>query len=177
MKNCLSKDTDVSTSNYQQHPLVFPQPNSRGPPSGVYWPASREWDAMDVMQLSSSAVNFLWVTLANQKAPFHRQVPPPASRGGAGDGRGGVTYSIVTTLGLKMAAETGGRASSSASGRSPSRWYWSGSLWVRGVLLLLGGLRASATSIPVSLGSSPPCRHHVPSESEVGRRRGPVRVK
>ncbi|XP_068402673.1 leishmanolysin-like peptidase isoform X3 [Eschrichtius robustus] len=74
---------------------------------------------------------------------------------------------MVTTLGLKMAAETGGRASSSASGRSPSRWYWSGSLWVRGVLLLLGGLRASATSIPVSLGGSPPCRHHVPSESEV----------
>ncbi|XP_033711609.2 leishmanolysin-like peptidase isoform X4 [Tursiops truncatus] len=66
-----------------------------------------------------------------------------------------------------MAAETGGRAGSSASGRGPSRWHWSGSLWVRGVLLLLGGLWASATSIPVSLGSSSPCRHHVPSESEV----------
>ncbi|XP_059955389.1 leishmanolysin-like peptidase isoform X4 [Mesoplodon densirostris] len=66
-----------------------------------------------------------------------------------------------------MAAETVGRAGSSASGRGPSRWHWSGSLWVRGVLLLLGGLRASATSIPVSLGSSPTCRHHVPSESEV----------
>nr|XP_033711609.1 leishmanolysin-like peptidase isoform X4 [Tursiops truncatus] len=74
---------------------------------------------------------------------------------------------MVTTLGLKMAAETGGRAGSSASGRGPSRWHWSGSLWVRGVLLLLGGLWASATSIPVSLGSSSPCRHHVPSESEV----------
>eukprot|EP00070_Physeter_catodon_P019625 XP_023979982.1 leishmanolysin-like peptidase isoform X3 [Physeter catodon] len=74
---------------------------------------------------------------------------------------------MVTTLGLIMAAETGGRAGSSASGRGPSRWPWSGSLWVRGVLLLLGGLRASATSIPVSLGSSSPCRHHVPSESEV----------
>lgn len=34
---------------------------------------------------ASSAVNFLWVTLANQEAPFHRQVPPPASRG---EGRG-----------------------------------------------------------------------------------------
>nr|XP_030714918.1 leishmanolysin-like peptidase isoform X4 [Globicephala melas] len=74
---------------------------------------------------------------------------------------------MVTTLGLKMAAETGGRAGSSASGRGPSRWHWSSSLWVRGVLLLLGGLWASATSIPVSLGSSSPCRHHVPSESEV----------
>ncbi|XP_026962977.1 leishmanolysin-like peptidase isoform X4 [Sagmatias obliquidens] len=74
---------------------------------------------------------------------------------------------MVTTLGLKMAAETGGRAGSSASGRGPSRWHWSGSLWVRGVLLLLGGLWASATSIPVSLGNSSPCRHHVPSESEV----------
>ncbi|XP_029069423.1 leishmanolysin-like peptidase [Monodon monoceros] len=74
---------------------------------------------------------------------------------------------MVTMLGLKMAAETGGRAGSSTSGRGPSRWHWSGSLWVRGVLLLLGGLWASATSIPVSLGSSPPCRHHVPSESEV----------
>ncbi|XP_067594719.1 leishmanolysin-like peptidase isoform X2 [Pseudorca crassidens] len=74
---------------------------------------------------------------------------------------------MVTTLGLKMAAETGGRAGSAASGRGPSRWHWSGSLWVRGVLLLLGGLWASATSIPVSLGSSSPCRHHVPSESEV----------
>lgn len=40
-------------------------------------------------------------------------------------------------------------------------------MWVRSVLLLLGGLRASATSTPVSLGSSPPCRHHVPSDTEV----------
>ncbi|XP_010832601.1 PREDICTED: leishmanolysin-like peptidase isoform X5 [Bison bison bison] len=66
-----------------------------------------------------------------------------------------------------MAAESGRRAGSSDSGLGPSRWHWSGPLWVRGVLLLLGGLRASTTSIPVSLRSSPPCRHHVPSDSEV----------
>ncbi|XP_054982894.1 leishmanolysin-like peptidase isoform X4 [Sorex araneus] len=46
------------------------------------------------------------------------------------------------------------------------RWLRRGSPWVRGVLLLLGGLRA-ATPIPVSLSSSPPCRHHVPTGSEV----------
>ncbi|KAF4020833.1 hypothetical protein G4228_012752 [Cervus hanglu yarkandensis] len=74
---------------------------------------------------------------------------------------------MVTTLGLKMAAESGRRAGSSDSGLGLSRWRWSGPLWFRGVLLLLGGLRASTTSIPVSLRSSPPCRHHVPSDSEV----------
>ncbi|XP_062969374.1 leishmanolysin-like peptidase isoform X2 [Cynocephalus volans] len=73
---------------------------------------------------------------------------------------------MVTTLGLKMAAEWGGGAGCSGSGPSRSRWFWSGSLWVRGTLLLLSGLRASATSIPMSLGSSP-CRHHVPSDTEV----------
>ncbi|XP_055983693.1 leishmanolysin-like peptidase isoform X2 [Sorex fumeus] len=45
-------------------------------------------------------------------------------------------------------------------------WLRRGSLWVRGVLLLLGGLRAAAP-VPVSLSSSPPCRHHVPTGSEV----------
>ncbi|XP_058282630.1 leishmanolysin-like peptidase isoform X1 [Hylobates moloch] len=66
-----------------------------------------------------------------------------------------------------MAAEWGGGAGCSGSGPGRSRWRWSGSVWVRSVLLLLGGLRASATSTPVSLGSSPPCRHHVPSDTEV----------
>uniref|UniRef100_A0A2I3GKZ9 Leishmanolysin-like peptidase n=1 Tax=Nomascus leucogenys TaxID=61853 RepID=A0A2I3GKZ9_NOMLE len=74
---------------------------------------------------------------------------------------------MVTTLGPKMAAEWGVGAGFSGSGPGRSRWRWSGSVWVRSVLLLLGGLRASATSTPVSLGSSPPCRHHVPSDTEV----------
>uniref|UniRef100_A0A2K5K303 Leishmanolysin-like peptidase n=1 Tax=Colobus angolensis palliatus TaxID=336983 RepID=A0A2K5K303_COLAP len=74
---------------------------------------------------------------------------------------------MVTTLGPKMAAEWGGGAGCSGSGPGRSRWRWSGSMWVRSVLLLLGGLRASATSTPVSLGSSPPCRHHVPSDTEL----------
>ncbi|XP_004424570.1 PREDICTED: leishmanolysin-like peptidase isoform X1 [Ceratotherium simum simum] len=74
---------------------------------------------------------------------------------------------METTLGSKMAAEWGGGPGSSGSGPGPTRCRWSGSLWVRGVLLLLGGLWASATSIPVSLGSSPPCQHHVPSDTEV----------
>lgn len=126
------------------------------------------------MYVSCSAVNFLRVTLANRKACFRCLALPPALRG---DGRywrrrGGVTYSMVTTLGIKMAPEWGGRTGSLGLGPRPSRWHWSCSLWVRGVLLLLGGFRASATSIPVSLGSSPPCRHHVPSDTEVGRRRG-----
>nr|XP_035958560.1 leishmanolysin-like peptidase [Halichoerus grypus] len=74
---------------------------------------------------------------------------------------------MVTTLGPKMAAEWNGVAGSSGSGPGPSQWSWSRSLWVRGVLLLLGGLWARSTSIPLSLDSSPPCRHHVPSETEV----------
>ncbi|XP_077623767.1 leishmanolysin-like peptidase isoform X1 [Crocuta crocuta] len=73
---------------------------------------------------------------------------------------------MVTTLGPKMAAEWGGGTGSPDSGPCPSQWRWSSSLWVRSVLLL-GGLWASAISIPVSLDSSPPCRHHVPSETEV----------
>uniref|UniRef100_I3NH63 Leishmanolysin-like peptidase n=2 Tax=Ictidomys tridecemlineatus TaxID=43179 RepID=I3NH63_ICTTR len=66
-----------------------------------------------------------------------------------------------------MAAEWGGRVCYSGSGPAPSRWRWSASLCVRGVLLLLGGLPASTTSIPISVGTSPPCRHHVPSDTEV----------
>ncbi|KAG8524450.1 Leishmanolysin-like peptidase [Galemys pyrenaicus] len=74
---------------------------------------------------------------------------------------------MVTTLRPKMAAQWGGGGTgSSGSGLTPSRWLWSGSLWARGILLLLGGLRASSTSIPVSLDSSP-CRHHVPYGTEV----------
>ncbi|KAF6119500.1 leishmanolysin like peptidase [Phyllostomus discolor] len=74
---------------------------------------------------------------------------------------------MVTTLSPKMAPEWGGGTSSSGSGPGSSYWHWSGPLWVRGVLLLLGALLASATSIPVSLDRSPPCRHHVPSDTEV----------
>ncbi|XP_076974178.1 leishmanolysin-like peptidase isoform X2 [Tamandua tetradactyla] len=74
---------------------------------------------------------------------------------------------MVTTLSSKMAAEWGGGTGCPASGPGPSGWRWRGSLWVRGVLLLLGGLRASATPLPVSWSSSPPCRHHVPSDTEV----------
>ncbi|KAM9224312.1 leishmanolysin-like peptidase isoform 2-T2 [Dugong dugon] len=66
-----------------------------------------------------------------------------------------------------MATEWGGGAGYPGSGPGPSGWRWSGSLWVRGVLLLLGGLRASTTSFPVFLGSSLPCRHHVAADSEV----------
>ncbi|XP_070262512.1 leishmanolysin-like peptidase isoform X1 [Myotis yumanensis] len=73
---------------------------------------------------------------------------------------------MVTTLSPKMAPEWG-RGGPSGSGPGPSRWLWSGSLWVRGILLLLGGLRTCATSIPVSLSSALPCRHHVPSDTEV----------
>ncbi|XP_059543568.1 leishmanolysin-like peptidase isoform X2 [Myotis daubentonii] len=73
---------------------------------------------------------------------------------------------MATTLSPKMAPEWG-RGGSSGSGPGPSRWLWSGSLWVPGILLLLGGLRTGATSIPVSLSSALPCRHHVPSGTEV----------
>nr|XP_020038900.1 leishmanolysin-like peptidase isoform X2 [Castor canadensis] len=66
-----------------------------------------------------------------------------------------------------MAADWGGGFCNSASGPGPTRWSWSGSLWVQGILLLLGGLPASAASVSVALSSSPPCRHHVPSDSEV----------
>ncbi|XP_045396044.1 leishmanolysin-like peptidase isoform X3 [Lemur catta] len=74
---------------------------------------------------------------------------------------------MVTTLGLKMAAEWGGGAGHLGSGPRRSRWRWSFSFWVQGILLLLEGLRASAECVPVSLGSSPPCRHHVHSDTEV----------
>ncbi|XP_046313883.1 leishmanolysin-like peptidase isoform X2 [Marmota monax] len=66
-----------------------------------------------------------------------------------------------------MAAEWGGGVCYSGSGPAPNRWRWSASLCVRGVLLLLGGLPASTMSIPISVGTSPPCRHHVPSDTEV----------
>ncbi|XP_023446727.1 leishmanolysin-like peptidase isoform X2 [Dasypus novemcinctus] len=66
-----------------------------------------------------------------------------------------------------MAAERGGGAGYPGSGQAPSRRRWSGSLWIRGVLLILGGLGASATSFAFSLGTSRPCRHHVPSDTEV----------
>ncbi|XP_012495126.1 PREDICTED: leishmanolysin-like peptidase [Propithecus coquereli] len=74
---------------------------------------------------------------------------------------------MVTTLGPKMAAEWGGGAGHLGSGPGRSRWRWSSSFWVQAFLLLLEGLRGSAESVPVSLGSSPPCRHHVHSDTEV----------
>uniref|UniRef100_A0A8C8YYK0 Leishmanolysin-like peptidase n=1 Tax=Prolemur simus TaxID=1328070 RepID=A0A8C8YYK0_PROSS len=74
---------------------------------------------------------------------------------------------MVTTLGLKMAAVWGGGAGHLGSGPRRSRWRWSSSFWVQGILLLLEGLRASAECVPVSLASSPPCRHHVHSDTEV----------
>ncbi|XP_069328822.1 leishmanolysin-like peptidase isoform X2 [Eulemur rufifrons] len=74
---------------------------------------------------------------------------------------------MVTTLGLKMAVEWGGGAGHLGSGPSQSRWRWSSYFWVQGILLLLEGLRASAEYVPVSLGSSPHCRHHVHSDTEV----------
>ncbi|XP_036302970.1 leishmanolysin-like peptidase isoform X2 [Pipistrellus kuhlii] len=74
---------------------------------------------------------------------------------------------METTRSPKMAPDWGRGTGSSGPSPGPSRWLWSGSSWVRGILLLLGGLRASATSVPVSLSSSFPCRHHVPSDAEV----------
>ncbi|XP_003412999.2 leishmanolysin-like peptidase isoform X2 [Loxodonta africana] len=74
---------------------------------------------------------------------------------------------METTLGPKMAAERGGGAGCPGSGPGPSRGRRSGLLWVRGVLLLLGGLWAGTTSFPVSLGSARPCRHHVSADAEV----------
>ncbi|KAK1343984.1 hypothetical protein QTO34_014542, partial [Cnephaeus nilssonii] len=92
------------------------------------------------------------------KSGFPPAGPPPTL---SGEGRGrrrreSVKYSMETTLSPKMAPERGRGTGSSGSSPGPSRWLWSGSLWVRGILLLLGGLRASATSIPVSLSSSFP---------------------
>nr|XP_003412999.1 leishmanolysin-like peptidase isoform X2 [Loxodonta africana] len=74
---------------------------------------------------------------------------------------------METTLGPKMAAERGGGAGCPGSGPGPSRGRRSGLLWVRGVLLLLGGLWAGTTSFPVSLGSARPCRHHFSADAEV----------
>ncbi|XP_062065235.1 leishmanolysin-like peptidase [Lepus europaeus] len=74
---------------------------------------------------------------------------------------------MVTTPGPKMAAGCRGAAGDACPGPGRSRWRRSGPLWVRGVLLLLGGLPTSVTALPVSLGSAPPCRHHVPSDTEV----------
>lgn len=167
LENCLRHP---HTANARA-PFFLPQPHSRGPPNSIYWPASRNQTRWTRSPPSSSAANFQRVTLSNRRAPFCRRGPPSAASGeGRGRrGRRGVTRSMVTTLGPKMAAEWGGGAGYSGSGPGRSRWRWSGSMWVRSVLLLLGGLRASATSTPVSLGSSPPCRHHVPSDTEVGR--------
>ncbi|XP_048202807.1 leishmanolysin-like peptidase isoform X2 [Perognathus longimembris pacificus] len=66
-----------------------------------------------------------------------------------------------------MAAGWGGGTGYPGVGPGLGWWRWTGSLWVRGVFLLLGGFPASAASVPVALSSAPPCRHHVPSDSEV----------
>jgi hypothetical protein len=99
--------------------------------------------------------------------------PPPVP---SGEGRGWPARRRHALHGNdalpKMAADWGGGFCNSASGPGPTRWSWSGSLWVQGILLLLGGLPASAASVSVALSSSPPCRHHVPSDSEVLPRRG-----
>lgn len=93
---------------------------------------------------------------------------PPPVRGEGEQRRGGVALH-GNDAGRKMAAA----ASGGAGGPGPGpRGRWGGCLWVRGVLLVLGGLPAGAAAAPVSLGTSPLCRHHVLSDTEVGRSGG-----
>lgn len=88
---------------------------------------------------------------------------PPPVRGEGGRRLGGVALH-GNDAGPKMAAAGSG----GAGGRGPGpRGRWGSCLWVRGVLLVLGGLPAGAA--PVSLGTWPPCRHHVLSDTEVGQ--------
>lgn len=90
---------------------------------------------------------------------------PPPVRGRGGRRRGGVALH-GNDAGSKMAAAGVGGAGGRGAG---PRGRWGSCLWVRGVLLMLGGLPAGAAAAPVSLSTSPPCRHHVPSDTEVGR--------
>lgn len=90
---------------------------------------------------------------------------PPPVRSQGGRRRGGVALH-GNDAGSKMAAAGAGGAGGLGAG---PRGRWGGCLWVRGVLLVLGGLPAGAAAAPVSLSTSPPCRHHVPSDTEVGR--------
>ncbi|XP_036060050.1 leishmanolysin-like peptidase isoform X2 [Onychomys torridus] len=87
---------------------------------------------------------------------------PPPVRGEGGRRRGGVALH-GNDAGPKMAAAGAGGAGGPGAG---PRGRWAGCLWVRGVLLVLGGLPAGAAAAPVSLSTSPPCRHHVPSDTE-----------
>lgn len=91
------------------------------------------------------------------------EAPPPV-RGEGGRRRGGVALH-GNDAGPKMAAAGVGAAGGPGAG---PRGRWGGCLWVRGVLLVLGGLPAGAAAAPISLSTSPPCRHHVPSDTEVG---------
>ncbi|XP_038201931.1 leishmanolysin-like peptidase isoform X1 [Arvicola amphibius] len=88
---------------------------------------------------------------------------PPPVRGPGGRRRGGVALH-GNDAGSKMAAAGAGGAGGLGAG---PRGRWGGCLWVRGVLLVLGGLPAGAAAAPVFLSTSPPCRHHVPSDTEV----------
>lgn len=168
------------TGKLPQTPTHGQRPRALLPPTAPLTWASKQHllagfaqpDAMDAI----AALIFCRELPAGDAVQSESTFPPaggppsaPSGEGRGRRGRRGVTRSMVTTLGPKMAAEWGGGAGYSGSGPGRSRWRWSGSMWVRSVLLLLGGLRASATSTPVSLGSSPPCRHHVPSDTEVGR--------
>ncbi|KAH0504409.1 Leishmanolysin-like peptidase [Microtus ochrogaster] len=88
---------------------------------------------------------------------------PPPVRSQGGRRWGGVALH-GNDAGSKMAAAGAGGAGGLGAG---PRGRWGGCLWVRGVLLVLGGLPAGAAAAPVSLSTSPPCRHHVPSDTEV----------
>lgn len=91
---------------------------------------------------------------------------PPPVRGEGGRRWGGVALHGNDARRKMAAAGAGGEAGGPGPG---PRGRWGSCLWVRGVLLVLGGLPAGAAAAPVSLGTSPPCRHHVPSDTEVGR--------
>lgn len=90
--------------------------------------------------------------------------PPPVRGEGGRRRRGGVALH-GNDAGPKMAAAGSGGAGGPVPG---PRGRWGGCLWVRGVLLVLGGLPAGAAAAPVSLGTSPLCRHRVLSDTEVG---------
>lgn len=136
----------------------FPQLSSRGLPGGAHWPALRVAAVAAALVLRRTGV-----MPANGEAA---EGPPPVP-GEGGWRRGGVALH-GNDAGPKMAAAGSGGAGGPGPG---PRGRWGGCLWVRGVLLVLGGLRAGAAAAPVSLSTSPPCRHHVPSDTEVGRSR------
>lgn len=95
----------------------------------------------------------------------------------AGAGRGGVTYSMVTTLGLNMAAELGRKSRLLSSGLGPSRWHWA----------VLCGSEAFCFFLEIGLRLAPhlflsPCAVLLHAGTMcpltlVGRRRGPCESK